>query len=93
MNQTQALFCQSCGMPLNDEQHIATNKDGSKNNDYCIYCYKDGQFSNNYTMDQMIEHCLKFIDDFNKDSDKKYSIEEARTNMMKFFPTLKRWAK
>ena len=36
-------FCQSCGMPLTNEI-LGTNADGSKNEDYCIYCYKDGKF-------------------------------------------------
>ena len=31
-------FCQSCGMPLND-QVLGTNDDGSKNEEYCMYCY------------------------------------------------------
>ena len=34
-------FCQSCGMPLTEEI-LGTNADGIKNEDYCIYCYKDG---------------------------------------------------
>jgi len=31
-------------MPLTDEIY-ATNKDGSANEEYCIYCYKDGDFT------------------------------------------------
>ena len=34
-------FCQSCGMPLNEEI-LGTNADGSKKEDYCMYCMKDG---------------------------------------------------
>ena len=37
-------FCQSCGMPLTDEV-LGTNADGSKSEEYCIYCYKDGAFT------------------------------------------------
>ncbi len=37
-------FCQSCGMPLIDDNR-GTNADGSRNFDYCIYCYKDGEFA------------------------------------------------
>ena len=39
----EAIFCQSCGMPLTKEI-LGTNVDGSKNEDYCMYCYKDGRF-------------------------------------------------
>ncbi|MDR1096440.1 MAG: zinc ribbon domain-containing protein, partial [Spirochaetaceae bacterium] len=39
------VFCQSCGMPLSKDEDFGTNTDGSKNNDYCAYCYKDGKFT------------------------------------------------
>ena len=42
-------FCQSCGMPLN-EHVLGTNSDGSKNEDYCMYCYKDGKFLQEFTV-------------------------------------------
>ena len=39
-------FCQSCGMPMkSDPAGGATNSDGSKNMEYCSYCYKDGKFT------------------------------------------------
>jgi len=38
-------FCQSCGMPkAMDQGHGGTEKDGSKSEKYCSYCYKDGEF-------------------------------------------------
>jgi hypothetical protein len=46
-------FCQSCGMPLNDHV-LGTNADGSKNEDYCMYCYRDGKFLQECTMEEMI---------------------------------------
>ena len=58
-------FCQSCGMPLTDEI-LGTNADGSKNEDYCIYCYKDGKFLQDCTMDEMIAFCAQFVDEVNK---------------------------
>ena len=58
-------FCQSCGMPLTDEV-LGTNADGSKNEDYCMYCYKVGKFLQDCTMDEMIEHCAQFVDEVNK---------------------------
>lgn len=85
------LFCQSCGMPMTDPGVLGTNRDGSDNHDYCVYCYKDGAFVQDVSMDEMIEHCLKFIDDFNNDSEQKFTKEEARAQMEKYFPQLKRW--
>lgn len=42
-------------------------------------------------MDEMIDHCLQFLDEFNKDMEHPYTREEARAEMEKFFPMLKRW--
>ncbi len=51
-------FCQSCGMPLTEDV-LGTNADGSKNEDYCMYCYRDGHFLQDCTMEEMIEHCYQ----------------------------------
>lgn len=37
-------YCQSCSMPLDNEEMLGTEKDGSKNHEYCKYCYADGAF-------------------------------------------------
>ena len=85
-------FCQSCGMPLTDEV-LGTNADGSKNEDYCMYCYKDGKFTQECTMDAMIEHCAQFVGDFNEGSGLQLTREEAIGQMKMYFPHLKRWRK
>lgn len=78
-------------MPL-CEQHYSTNKDGSVNTEYCSYCYKDGDFTwADATMDDMINHCIQYLDEFNKDSEKQFTKEEATAQMKEFFPHLKRW--
>ena len=38
------LICQCCGMPL-DDSIIGTDKDGALNEDYCKWCYADGNFT------------------------------------------------
>lgn len=45
-------------MPINKEVDFGTNKDQNLNEDYCIYCFKDGAFTQDYTMTEMIEDCL-----------------------------------
>ena len=55
-------FCQSCGMPMKrDPQNGGTNSDGSKNSDYCSYCYKDGRFTSPEinTPQKMQQFCIK----------------------------------
>lgn len=86
------LFCQSCGMPMQTPEQFGTNKDGSANREYCCYCYKGGAFVQDCTMDGMIEHCIKYLDEFNGACNTGYSREEAIAQMKKYFPKLKRWA-
>ncbi len=85
-------FCQSCGMPLSDENR-GTNADGSKNDDYCMYCYQNGKFTNDCTMDEMIEFCAQFVDEVNKNMPKPMTKEEYKDMMRQYFPMLKRWKK
>ncbi len=84
-------ICQSCGMPMTTDDQFGSNEDGSLNTEYCTYCYQDGAFTGEYTMDEMIEHNLVFLDEFNKDADHPFTKEEARAGMKEYFPTLKRW--
>lgn len=83
-------FCQSCGMPLNDGIK-GTNADGSRNEDYCIYCYKDGKFTQDMTMEQMIDFCAQFTDQMNEHTGWNLTPEQAKEQMRQFFPHLKRW--
>ena len=41
----QTLYCQCCGMPLSDDTMISRETDGSFNEDYCKWCYADGNFT------------------------------------------------
>lgn len=80
-------FCQSCGMPLTGGEVYGTEKDGSPNRDYCIYCYKDGSFTGEMTMEEMIEFCIPFT----LEAQPGKTREEAKAEMEQFFPLLKRW--
>jgi len=41
------LVCQCCGMPLEDS-NIGTEADGMLNEDYCKWCYADGEYTLDY---------------------------------------------
>lgn len=86
----EARFCQSCGMPLTEEI-LGTNADGTKNEDYCIYCYKDGAFTGDFTMEQMVEYCSMFVEQYNKDTGQNLTTCEYKEVLRQFYPTLKRW--
>lgn len=83
------VYCQSCGMPMQKSEDFGTNKDGGKNSDYCVYCYQDGAFTADLTMDGMIAFCAEHVDDW----DMKMTKDEAIAMMREVFPKLKRWQK
>ena len=82
-------FCQSCGMPLAPDTPLGTEADGSPNPDYCSYCYKDGKFAGDMTMEQMIDFCAPMMVQANPGM----TEEQAKAQMHQFFPMLKRWRK
>jgi general stress protein 26 len=79
-------------MPLTDDV-LGTNADGTKNEDYCMYCYKDGKFLQDCTMEEMIEHCAQFVNEVNKGLPQPITKEEYIGQMKMYFPHLKRWRK
>lgn len=82
----EKLFCQSCAMPMNDESIMGRNSDGTANKDYCVYCFKDGEFTApNITMNEMIEVCVPFM------KEDGINEEVARNQLKNIFPNLKRW--
>lgn len=83
--------CQSCGMPMIANDQFGTNEDHSKNTDYCCFCYEDGHFTQEFTMEEMIEHCAQFVDEFNKELERPLTREQAIAGMQGSFPSLKRW--
>lgn len=81
----EKLICQSCSMPMESKEVLGTNKDGSLNEDYCIYCYKDGEFIDKVTMEEYIEMNVPFA------TQAGMTEEEMRKHCETTFPTLKRW--
>jgi len=81
-------YCQSCGMPMGaTDEMFGTNSDGSKNEDYCKYCFENGAFTAQCSMNEMIEFCIPHMTSANPGM----SDDEARKMMLGFFPALKRW--
>ena len=80
------VMSRGCGMPMQEEQY-GTNKDGSKNESYCCYCYKDGEFAQNCSMEEMAEFCAPF----EVEGGRAKNVEEAKAGLMTYFATLERW--
>lgn len=90
MNEMEQKFCQSCGMPMGEADELyGKNADGSRNEDYCSYCFENGNFTFHGTMEEMIEVCVPHMTSANHGM----SEEQAREGMLAWFPTLKRWKK
>ncbi|WP_292466454.1 zinc ribbon domain-containing protein [Methanolobus sp.] len=87
MNRKYMNFCQSCGMPQQNNGDFGTNADGSKNYDYCAYCYQDGTFIEpDISMQEMVDKCTHIMSEM-----KQIPESEARAMNMQFIPYLKRW--
>lgn len=78
-------ICQSCGMPLQSPDIYGTGSDGIQIEDYCIHCYKDGGYTSDVTMEEMMRLCANYVNSNLRDF---YIV-----NMRTLYPHLKRWAK
>lgn len=70
------------------DEHFGTEKDGSKSEDYCSYCYQDGEFTIDNSMGEMIDYSAPKAAEATGMSE-----EEARKMCNEMFPQLKRWMK
>ncbi len=86
-------ICQSCGMNMKSAEDFGTHADRTRNEEYCHYCYQNGAFTHDVTMDEMVETNLKYLDHWNKETGNNFTVEEARPMLRGFLPTLKRWKK
>ena len=82
-------YCQSCAMPMgNTNDMYGTEKDGTLSHDYCTYCYRDGAFVSDCTMQEMADFCVAPMVENNPDM----TEAGARQIMKDVLPTLKRWS-
>ena len=77
------LICQCCGMPLEDA-NISKGSDGLFNEEYCKWCYADGEYMY-HNMDDLIEVCVKNM------VSEHFSSEQARAYMKDMLPKLDYW--
>ena len=77
------LICQCCGMPL-DDASISKETDGFFNEEYCKWCYADGEYMY-HDMDDLIEVCVN-----NMASD-AFPADQARAYMKDLLPKLDYW--
>lgn len=82
----KAPICQSCGMPMEKPDDFGKEKDGSRNEEYCHFCFANGEFTNkDITLEQMVEKLAGFSGKMGM------TEEQGREMARKMLPTLKRW--
>lgn len=82
----QGPICQSCSMPLAAAEDFGTEANGSRSQEYCHYCYEDGSFTGEVSMQEMIEISAKGMSEAVGTPE-----QEARELLAGILPTLKRW--
>lgn len=78
------LICQCCGMPLNDDS-ISREPDGEFNEEYCKWCYTDGELvypSMQELMDFLVPHMSSMYN---------CTQQEVRERLEKQLPQLNLW--
>jgi len=79
------LFCQCCGMPLNDDGMISREPDGSFNEDYCKWCYTDGSFAYD-SRESLIDYLVAHMPDPENKPE-----EQRRAEYGRLLSLLKHW--
>ena len=79
------LICQCCGMPLSEDEMISKEKDGTFNEDYCKWCYTNGEFVYK-TKESLIDFLLKHMPNLDNISE-----EERKKQFNSYLSTLKYW--
>ena len=77
------LICQCCGMPLDDSM-ISKETDGAFNEDYCKWCYTNGEFKYK-SVEQLIDFCTEHM------ASDSWPAEQVRAHMEAVVPNLKHW--
>ena len=77
------LICQCCGMPLEDTS-ISKEPDGFFNEEYCKWCYADGEYMY-HDMDDLIEVCVGHM------ANDQFTPEQVRAYMKDMLPKLDYW--
>lgn len=77
------LICQCCGMPL-DESAISKETDGSFNEEYCKWCYSNGEYTY-HDMGDLVDYCAEHM------ATESFTSEQVRAYMKDMLPNLNYW--
>ena len=80
------LICQCCGMPLEDDASVSREPDGTLNEEYCKWCYNQGQFAYS-SMEELTSFLVEHM------SNENWPKEQARAYFEAQLPQLGHWRK
>jgi hypothetical protein len=83
----EVAACGSCGMPLARDEDAGTEADGSRSAEYCVYCYRDGAFTE---PDLMREEAVRKYAPMVA-ADLEIPLERAEEMVHQHLLTLPRW--
>ncbi|HBO61527.1 MAG TPA: XRE family transcriptional regulator [Olsenella sp.] len=79
-------YCQSCGMMFTGPGQHGHEADGSEAEDYCRWCYENGVYTYETSMDEMIEDCAPRMAEA-----MGWTVDESASLLGAVLPTLERW--
>jgi len=79
------LVCQCCGMPLSEDTMISKEPNGSFNEDFCKWCYSDGEFVYK-TKDALLDYLVGYMPNPDNTPD-----DERRVQFDGYLSQLKHW--
>lgn len=86
-------YCQSCGMPLNVEkkEFLGTDHNNNPTDEYCHYCYQNGKYTTELTINEAIDIWGQTYNIFNNNQHTHYTPKEFKRMFKLRLPSLKRW--
>jgi hypothetical protein len=76
-------------MPVRTAEEFGTDKDGSRNQDYCVHCFKNGDFTSDLTLDEMIALNVQHLDLYSQDAEVKVTEKQAVEQLKQYLPTFR----
>ncbi len=77
------LICQMCGMPLDDDGNISRKPNGEFNEDYCKWCYSNGEYTYK-SVDEVADYLAEHMHG-------EFTVEQAREFYTKQLSGLAHW--
>lgn len=80
-------YCQSCGMMFTGPDQRGHEADGTETDEFCRWCYDQGAYTYETTMEEMIEDCAPRMAEY-----MNWSVDECASLLGAILPTLRRWS-